>query len=224
MLLSVLGIIALVIIGIATVIGIVIAPKISTLPYKLLMVYLIITFINSTALNITGSMQIRNHFLVNIYIYLRFPLLAWIYYLLFKWQKSKGYYLSVLLWLITPVFLIYGLVNLGGNQLHTPYVVAGSAIIIVVILLYFYQLFKSEMLLSPLHYPLFLTSIGLFFFFLLLMPSRGIINFLITSNMVAGIQASIILQAYNCILYSLIGLDFLIVWKRARQQQATSLQ
>jgi hypothetical protein len=224
MLISVLNILSLAIIGIATVIGIVIAPKISSLPYKLLMVYLIITFINSTALNITGSLQIRNHFIANIYMYLRFPMLAWIYYLLFKWQKSKGYYLSVLLWLITPVFLIYGLVDLGGNQLHTPYVVAGSAIIIVVILLYFYQLFKSEMLVSPLHYPFFLTSIGLFFFFLLLMPSRGIINFLITSNMVAGIQASIILQAYNCILYSLIGIDFIIAWKQTRKSASLSLQ
>lgn len=224
MLLSVLNILSLAIIGMATVIGIIIAPKLASKPYMLLMVYLIITFINSTALNITGSMQIRNHFLVNIYIYLRFPLLAWIYYLLFKWQKQKGFYLSILLWLITPFFLTYGLLDLGGNQLHTPYVVAGSAIIIVVILLYFYHLFKSEMLVSPLHYPLFLTSIGLFFFFLLLMPSRGIINFLITSNRVAGIQASIILQAYNCILYSLISIDFLIAWKQTRKSASLSLQ
>lgn len=224
MLLSVLGIIALVIIGIATVIGIVIAPKISSLPYKLLMVYMIITFINSTALNITGSMQIRNHFLVNIYIYLRFPMLAWIYYLLFKWQKRKGYYLSVLLWLITPFFLIYGLLDFGGNQLHTPYVVAGSAIMILVILLFFYNMFASTEILTPLTYPFFWTSLGLFFFFLLLMPSRGIINFLITSNTVAARQASIILQAYNCILYSLISLDFLIAWKQTRKSASLSLQ
>jgi hypothetical protein len=224
MFISVLHNIALVIIGIATIIGIIIAPKLASKPYKLLMAYLIITFINSIALSITSNLHIRNHFIVNIYMYLRFPLLAWIYHLIFKWQQQKGYYLSLLLWIITPPLLIYCLVELGGNQLHTPYMIAGSVIIILAILFFFYHMFASEDLITPLKYPFFWTSVGLFFFFLLLMPSRGIINILISSNVVAARQASIILQVYNCILYSLIGIDFIIAWKQTRKSASLSLQ
>lgn len=212
-----------VIIVISALLGIMVGPRQSFRPYKWLMVYLVITVINTLALSITANMGIRNHLIANIYQYLRFPLLAWIYFQLFHWQHQKGFHLPVLLWVITPIMLIYCMIALGFDKLHTPYVLAGSSIMVLIILLFFYGMFASDVLITPLKYPFFWTSLGLFFFFLLLMITRGIINTLISNMQVAKI-ASIVLQAYNCILYSLISLDFLIAWKRARLQQAITTQ
>jgi hypothetical protein len=212
-----------IIIVISAVLGIIIGPRQSFRPYKWLMVYLIVTLINTVALSITGTMGIRNHFIANIYQYLRFPLLAWIYFLLFRWQQQKGFYLSGLLWVITPIMLIYCLIEFGYDKLHTPYVLAGSSIMVLMILMFFYGMFASDVLITPLKYPFFWTSLGLFFFFLLLMITRGIINTLISNVQVAKV-ASIALQAYNCILYSLISIDFLIAWKQTRKSASLSLQ
>lgn len=212
-----------VIIVISALLGMIIGPRQSFRPYKWLMVYLVVTLINTLALSITAKMGIRNHFIANIYQYLRFPLLAWIYFHLFHWQHQKGFYLPVLLWVITPIMLIYCMIALGFDKLHTPYVLAGSSMMVLIILLFFYGMFASDVLITPLKYPFFWTSLGLFFFFLLLMITRGIINTLISNMQVAKI-AAIVLQAYNCILYSLISIDFLIAWKRARQEQAITTQ
>jgi hypothetical protein len=210
--------------AISSLLGMIIGPRQSFRPYKWLMVYLIVTLINTVALGITGKMGIRNHFIANIYQYLRFPLLAWIYLLLFEWQKQKkANFLPVLLWIITPPFFVYCLIELGINKLHTPYVLAGSVFIILSILVFFYNMFTSEVELSPFVYPFFWTSLGLFFFFLLLMISRGIMTTLIANIQLAKV-VSIVLNSYNCILYSLIGVDFLIAWKQTRKSASLSLQ
>jgi hypothetical protein len=213
-----------VIMAISALLGMIIGPRQSFRPYKWLMVYLIVTLINTVALGITGKMGIRNHFIANIYQYLRFPLLAWIYLLLFEWQnQKKANFLPVLLWIITPPFFVYCLIELGINKLHTPYVLAGSVFIILSILVFFYTMFTSEVELSPFVYPFFWTSLGLFFFFLLLMISRGIMTTLIANIQLAKV-VSIVLNSYNCILYSLIGVDFLIAWKQTRKSASLSLQ
>lgn len=212
-----------VIIVISALLGMIIGPRQSFRPYKWLMVYLVITVINTLALSITANMGIRNHLIANIYQYLRFPLLAWIYLLLFRWQNQKGLYLPVLLWAITPIMLIYCFIELGFSKLHTPYVLAGSSMMVLIILVFFYGIFSSDVQLTPLKYPFFWTSLGLFFFFLLLMITRGIITTLISNTQIAKFAAAV-LQAYNCILYSLISLDFLIAWKQTRKSAALSLQ
>jgi hypothetical protein len=212
-----------VIIGIAMLLGIMIAPRQPEKVYRWLMLYMIITLINSLALTITGNMGIRNHFILNIYVYLRFPLIGLIYFEIYKWQRRRKFWLPILFWFITPVLLLYSLNMEGWNKAHTTYIIVGSAFAIVCILIYFYNMFAQENPGNPMNYPLFWTSIGLFFFFLLLMPTRGILNTLVSTNLLLGKQASLVLQAYNCILYSLISLDFLMVWKRYRKQQALTL-
>lgn len=218
-----LNYLSLVFIAMATITGIWISPKLRSRPYQLMMVYLIITLLNTIALTITARYQIRNHAIGNLYQYLRFPLLAWIYFELFKWQKRKGYYLPILLWIMTPFLLLYCLFELGLHTFHTPYVLAGSVFVILCILLFLYNMFASEEMLSPFHYPFFWSSLGMFFFLLLLMITRGIVTTLI-SNVQAAKIASVVLQAYNCILYSLISLDFIMARKLARKQQGIMLQ
>jgi hypothetical protein len=222
MMLNTLNYLSLVFIAMATITGILIGPQLKSRPYQLMMVYLIITLVSSIALTITARYQIRNHAISNLYQYLRFPILAWIYFELFKWQKRKGKYLPKLLWILTPIVLVYCLVELGVHKLHTPYVMVGSVFIILCILLFLYNMFASEVLLSPFHYPFFWSSLGMFFFLLLLMITRGIMTTLISNIQVAKV-ASIVLQAYNCILYSLISFDFILARKQVRQQQAAML-
>jgi hypothetical protein len=191
----------------------------STLVYKLLAAFMVLTALHSVIMPVLGHLQIRNHFQQNNYMHLRFPLLALVYYLSFRRFNSRGVWLCILLWCLTPVFLWTNCRAMGWNTVHTPYLVAGSATMIACILMYLYHMFASDTV-RPTAYPLFWSSIGLLFLFLTVIPSVGLLNLLVANNLLLAQHAAISLVFVNYITYSMIAADFIIQWK---QQKAADL-
>ncbi len=184
--------------------------------FKILLFFLIATGLNTLVIRITSNHQIRNHFIQNIYNYIRFPLLAWAYFHFFKTRRSNWYKLSIAFWLITPLILLYSLVDYGWNTLHTPYMVAGSVFVIICALLYFFFLFNADNVLQPFRFPLFWSSVGLFFYFLSILPSFGMFNLLMADDLVLAKRVFILSNAMAIVMYSLISFDFLIQWKQQK--------
>ncbi|MCU0395370.1 MAG: hypothetical protein MUF29_05650 [Chitinophagaceae bacterium] len=188
---------------------------------KLLAAYIVLTAIHAILLTTLGMVfHMRNHFQQNNYMYLRFPLLALIYYLSFRQFKSRGIWLCILFWCLTPFFLWFNFQAFGWNTIHIPYLTAGATMVILCVVLYLYNMLASDRVLNPARYPLFWTSIGLLLLFLTVLPSRGLLYLLVNNNLLLAQHASIPLFLMNLITYSMISADFIIQWK---QQKAAEL-
>jgi hypothetical protein len=205
-----------VVISLAILIALFTTNKRTSKEFKILLFFLIATGLNTLIIRITSNHQIRNHFIQNIYNYIRFPLLAWAYFHFFKTRHSNWYKISFALWLMTPLLIVYSLIHNGWNTLNTPYMVAGSVFVIICALLYFYFLFNADNVLQPFRFPLFWSSVGFFFYFLSILPSFGIFNLLMADDLLLAKRIFILSNAMGIILYSLISLDFLIQWKQQK--------
>ncbi len=111
-------------IGLSVFVGLLSLKNALTLPLKLLLIFLCYTLANELIVFIIKG---SNHWLYNIYYYIRFPLLSVIYLQLLVTPVIKkiiiGFLFSLPLWFILSYY------HVGGfNSMHTPSLLAGSVL------------------------------------------------------------------------------------------------
>lgn len=193
--------------------------KSSHIAYKLFLFFLCVTFFNEVVCYFLKS---RMHTIIfyNIYYYFRFPFLAVVFQTIFSTKNKfinyfikSFYFISVILF-----FTCYYLYNGLYKQVHTIYLLIGGVFVIINCLLLFYQSVKDEEIISPFAFPFFICSMALFFYFLVILPFFGIINFLARSETLFSKNPSLVAKIISTIFYSLISIDYYLQWKRMRSQ------
>lgn len=200
----------------AIICGLIFTKKSSHISYKLLLVFLAVTFMNeSICLYIKTNRIGSTYIYYNFYYYFRFPVLGIMFLYLFqsKIQKIIIYFfwlLSIVLFLLN-LFYLYGL-----HSLHSSYLLSGGIFTIVLCLIHFYNILKNSKKKNPLKTPFFAVAIGLFFFFLGMLPFFGIINLLLKKDIIFVSEYLVLIKALSIFLYSVIALDYFIQWKQLK--------
>jgi hypothetical protein len=201
---------------IIVIIGLIFTKKSSLFSYKLLLLFLIVTFLNES---ICFYIKIKHlgstYIFYNFYYYFRFPLLGWMFLFLLpnKVQKSIIY---IFLALSFFLFLFNSFYLYGFNSLHSNYLLSGGVFIILLSLIHFYNILKNSKKKNPLTTPFFWVSTGLFFYFLGIQPFFGIINVLLKKDIIFVAEYLIIIKSLSIFLYTLIGIDFYFQWKNLK--------
>ena len=182
------------------------------LPLKIFLVFLCYTLANEIlASYINGS----NHWLYNIYNYIRFSLLCFIFLKILVTPFLKK--IVILLLLSLPLWFVISFITVGSfNQLHTPTVLAGSVAYVFMSTAYLYELLKYPDEESLFHKPFFWISTGLLFYFLGNLPYLGTINYLVKNDMAMAIQLYYIIYILNAVMYTLFVVAFVSTWSRRK--------
>lgn len=198
--------------------GLIFTKKSSHFSYKLLLSFLLVTFLNeSICLYIKIKHLGSTYIFYNLYYYFRFPLLGWIFFYLLSniYQKSIVWIFLV----ITVFFFVYNTFYLYGiHSLHSNYLLAGGIFIISLCTMHFYNILKNSKKKNPLTTPFFWIASGLFFYFLGIQPFFGIINLLLKKDMIFVSEYLVIIKSLSIFLYSLIAIDFYIQWKNSKSE------
>lgn len=183
-----------------------------TLPLKLLLIFLCYTLANELIVFfIKGS----NHWLYNIYYYIRFPLLSAIYLQLLVTPVLKKIIIGFLLSL--PVWFALSYYQVGGiHKLHTATLLAGSVAIVFMSTSYLYELLRYPNEGSLFQKPFFWISTGLLFYFLGIIPYMGSINYLVKNHMALAMQLYNIIDILNLVMYTLFVVAFISTWNRRK--------
>ncbi len=195
------------------IIGLVFTKKSSQFSYKLLLLFLIVTFLNeSICYYIKNTLHGSNNIFYNCYYYFRFPIIGFMFLNLFssKFQKRIIYLFLIFSFLL---FFINNFYLYGFYLLHSNYQAAGSIFVIALSLIHFYNILQNTNKKNPLITPFFWVATGFFFYFLCTLPFLGILNFLLKNEIVFVGQYLIIVKSLSLLLYSSIGIDFYIQWK-----------
>jgi hypothetical protein len=182
------------------------------LPLKLFIIFLCYTLANEVvALFIKGS----NHWLYNIYYYIRFPLLSLIYLQLLVTPVLKkiiiGFLISLPLWFAISFYYIGGF-----YKLHTPTMLAGSVAVVYMSTSYLYELLRYPDEDSLFRKPFFWISTGLLFYFLGIVPYIGSINYLVKKHMDLAMRLYYIIYILNVVMYTLFVVAFISTWSRRK--------
>ena len=198
--------------------GLIFTKKSSQFSYKFLLIFLTLTFFNESACLYIKTRQLGSTYIFyNFYYYFRFPILGYMFLLLFenKFQKILVYFFLLLTAVLGcfNFFYWYGL-----NRLHSSYLLIGGIFTIILCLIHFYNILKKTKRENPLTAPFFGVAVGLFFFFLGILPFFGIINLLLKKDIIFVSEYLVLIKALSIFLYSLIGLDFFIQWKQLKSE------
>lgn len=208
-----LGIIFLTVIS-----GLVFTKKSSHFSYKLLLVFLVVTLLNEVVCFYIKTNRLGSTYVFyNLYYYFRFPILGWMFLYLFqnKFQKIFVYFFLILsiIFFLLNVFYFHGF-----NSLHSNYLLAGGIFVIILCLVHFYNILKNSRKENPLTTPFFAVATGLFFYFLGILPFFGIINLLLKKDIIFVSQYLTLVKSLSIFLYTLIGVEFYIQWKRLKSE------
>lgn len=184
--------------------------------YKLLRVFLIVTFINEFSSYFMKLYDINTLINYNLYCYFRFVLLSFIYSRFFSKYSIVGYTIRSFYVLTIVLFFLNIFLYNGFSKVHTIYLNTGSLFVIILCLCRFYTILASDNPDSPYSYPFFWISTGFFFFFLMIIPSLGLINLLISQKMDMAMQSLIITRSMSILLYLFISIDYFIQCRRLK--------
>jgi len=214
----VLDLIYISIIFLSLMIGLVFTKKSSQFSYKLLLVFLAVTFFNESVCFYIKIKQLGSTYIFyNFYYYFRFPILGYMFLLLFENRFQKA--LVSLFLLLSVILGCYNFFYLYGlNRLHSNYLLVGGIFIIILCLIHFYNILRKSKQKNPLTSSFFAVAVGLFFFFLGMLPFFGIINLLLKKDIIFVSEYLVLIKALSIFLYSLIGLDFFIQWKQLKSE------
>lgn len=201
--------------------GLIYVERSSHLSYRLLVLFLIVTFANEIwcfSLKLCG---IKTGVYYNIYYYFRFPLLSVIFYSLLKEKlviasAIKIFLISTVVLLALDIYVYSGFV-----KLHVIYLLIGATFVIALCLFFFYFTISDEKLNDQKQVPFFLSAAGIFLYFLGVMPSLGSLSFLIRKagpSIYERIYFSTLMvpKILSILLYSIIAIDVYKQWKQER--------
>ena len=214
----ILDIIYISIILFSLIIGLIFTKKSSQFSYKLLLIFLTVTFLNESVCFYIKTKQLGSTYIFyNFYYYMRFPILGYMFLLFF--ENRFHIILVYLFWLLSAGLGYYNFFYLYGlNRLHSNYLLAGGIFTIILCLTHFYNILKKSRRENPITAPFFGVAVGLFFFFLGMLPFFGIINLLLKKDIIFVSEYLVLIKALSIFLYSLIGLDFFIQWKQLKSE------
>lgn len=203
---------------IATISGLIFIKKSSHFSYKLLVTFLIVTLINETGCFYIKSNHLGSTYLFyNFYYYFRFPIFGSMFLCLFqsRYQRFIVYlfFIVSLIMFVLNVFYFYGL-----RRLHSNYLLSGGIFVVIFSLVHFYNILKNSKKYNPLTSPFFCTTIGLFFYFLGILPFFGIINLLLKKDIIFVSEYLVLIKSLSIFLYILISIDFYIQWKHSKSE------
>ncbi len=202
----------------ALVIGLIFTKKSSQFTYKLLLSFLLITFLNESICFLIKTKHLGSTYIFyNIYYYFRFPILGCMFLEIFfnRYQKIFVYLFFVF---SIALFFINSFYLYGFNSLHSNYLLSGGVFVIILSLVHFYNILKNSKKKNPLKTPLFWVATGLFFYFLGILPFYGIINLLLKSDMIFVSEYLTIIKSLSIFLYTLIAIEFYIQWKHQNSE------
>jgi len=201
-------------IGLTLLIGLIFTVRSSHISFKLLLIFLFITFANElTAWVLHKVKHYNTHLLYNIYNYFRFPFLVFIFSKVLPGEKP---YTTLIKWFyyLVPVLFVVCLVYNGLFKLHILYVASGYVFLILLCVGFFYSHIKKEELQNPLLQPFFWISTGFLFYFLGILPYMVLVNYLVKNYLSIAQNYYLIVKILNFVLYSLISLDYIIQWRK----------
>ena len=208
-----LDIIYIGLIAIAFAVGLIFTYRSGSFNYKLLLLFLLITFLNeSVCLYIKNRGLGSTYIFYNFYYYFRYPVLACMFLYLFtdKFQRIFIYIFFLLSFFLLFFNFFY---YYKSDELHTNYQLAGGFFIIILCLFYFYNIIRMSNMENPLKTKFFWVATGFFFFFLGTLPFFGILRFLVKKDILFAEEYLVLVKSLSILLYSFIGIDFYIQWK-----------
>jgi len=211
----ILDIIYITLIFIAFFIGLILKKRSSQFAYKVLLLFLLVTFLNETICFFIKIKHLGSTYVFyNAYYYFRFPVLGWIYLSQFsnKLQKSIIY----IFFGISLLFFFRNSYLYGFHELHSNYLLTGGFFAISLCLMFFYNILKNSKKKNPLTTAFFWVSTGLFFYFLGILPFFGVINLLLKKEIIFVTEYLVLIKSMSIFLYSLIIFDFYIQWKGSK--------
>ena len=186
----------------------------SHISYKLLLLFLFITFSNELiAYLLIRYKHANTHLLYNIYNYFRFPFLCFIFSKILPKEKP---FTTLIKWFyyLVPVLMIVCFVFNGLHKLHILYVTTGYVFLIFLCMGFFYTHIKKDEMQNPLLQPFFWIATGFMFYFLGILPYMVLINYLVKNHMSIARNYYLIVKALNFVLYMLIAVDYIIQWRK----------
>ncbi len=203
---------------IAFICGLIFIKKTSQFSYKLLLVFLIVTFLNESMCFYIKNKHLGNTYIFyNFYYYFRFPIIGWMFLNVF-FNKIQKVIIYLFLLFSFVLFFVDNFYLYGFYSLHSNYQLLGGIFIIIISLIHFYNILKNTEKNNPLTTPFFWVATGFFFYFLCTLPFFGILNFLLKKDIIFVGAYLIIIKSFSILLYSSIGIDFYIQWKYQKSE------
>jgi hypothetical protein len=166
----------LVVVGIAAAISLVSFRHHYPKPFKVLSVLWVINFFIDLAGHIAVYFKIGNHWLYNIYFWILYLTIPWIY----NTQIQNKYVRSSIriFHIVFPLLIVAASIAFGIMNLQTIIVVAGDLFMIFIMVAYFRQLYLSEETAPLTRDPWFWFSFGFLVHFGGTVPFLGMLNYL----------------------------------------------
>lgn len=187
------------------------------LSYKILSLFLGITFFNEVTCYFLLKSHMNNLPLYNAYYYIRPVFIALLYKNLFithiGFRKYTNAFLIVFLTIILPINIFYYGFYMN---LHAIAYAIGNLFIITCCLYYFYWSYKDDTVMKPFVQPFFFTSSAFLIFTLILFPFNTLHNLLLKITPHLLDYRQLIARVLSIFLYSLITLDIYLEWKRKK--------
>jgi hypothetical protein len=202
-------------IGVSVLAGAINFYKIKSPPLKIFFFFLTYTFLSELVATILMRKGINNHWWYNIYNYIRFPVFGFIYYQLLKSSFVKKFIVGCL-FCLPFLFLLNISFYHSFLKLHSLTIIAGCTFIIIVTTCFFYEQLKYTESENIFQNPFFWISTGLLFYFLVLMPFLGTINFLNDRYRPIALQLYFINRILNVLMYTLFIVAFFCTWQRRK--------
>lgn len=123
--------------------------------------------------------------------------------------SKRFYYISTVIFLISVIAEYFTLINLNGYYFNSFSYMIANLLMLAHIMRYFYQLSKSDRILSFYKERMFWVSLGLLIFWLGSLPFYGIFNYLfINYPAVCAFYYKVVL-VFNYIMYTCFLISFL---------------
>ena len=193
--------------------------KTNHIVHKLLFYFLLVTFINESVCLVLKRNAIATQVYYNLYYYFRFPLIVCMYSIVMQ-KAVYVQYLALFFYLLSILMFVLLVGKEGGiYKLDTRYLLTGGITVILFCIVYFYRLLQNEDD-RPLSMTLFfLVSIGFFVYFLGVIPSLGLINFLVKKDIIQATFGLMVPKILSILLYSLIAIEFYLQWTNSKKSK-----
>lgn len=197
--------------------GLVFVKKQSQLAFKLLLIYIAITFCNEMYCYYLANLLVFTISFYNFFHYFRFIFLGCIFLCIFRQYRNlyKPIFLFFCGLTIFLFFYCYQKYN-GFGALHTEYFFAGCCFIIFSCLLYLLDLYQRSDDLPLLDNVFLISTVALLIYFIGVMPFTGILNYIAKNNVNLAVYQKTISRSLSIVFYSLLAFDFYIQWKNLK--------
>lgn len=192
--------------------------KTSEPAYKILRIYLIISFIGECVMAWMVKMYPGRSNSVYYNYYMPFSVIIYSLAYYFKIGKKDNYKLIFyFIWLANISVFAWTMINNESGQFNVFYFVVTAISLITICLLFFVHIYRQDGIIYFWKENLFYITVGTLLFNLSLLPHMSVWNFLISKNW--QIDWRQINKIMSVLLYAGFALDYYQQWKKITPQQ-----